>query len=81
MDGLVVTDPISTLEKIMLAVMLAVIMFGMGAGITASDLRSCLRRPKGVVVGIVSQFGFMPLIAFGLSVMLDLHRLRQLGSS
>ena len=66
------------LEKIMLAVMLAVIMFGMGAGITASDL-PLFAATEGVVVGIVSQFGLMPLIAFGLSVMLDLPPAAAIG--
>ena len=74
-----VVDPISGIEKILLALMLAVIMFGMGAGITEREIRQCLRQPKGVLVGLCSQFGLMPLIACGLSYVLQLPPAAAIG--
>ena len=47
-----VINPISSVEKIALALMLAIIMFGMGAGITMQDVWQSLRKPKGVSLGL-----------------------------
>ncbi|TVR52714.1 MAG: transporter [Puniceicoccaceae bacterium] len=63
---------LSGLDQALLALMILVIMFGMGAGLTPEDFRSALRRPRGMVIGFLSQFGLMPLIALGLAVLLDL---------
>jgi len=60
------------IDKALLAVMILVIMFGMGASLTAADFKGAIRRPRLICVGFLSQFGFMPLIAFGLSMVLAL---------
>ena len=61
-----------TADKALLAVMILVIMFGMGASLTGDDFKGVLRRPRLILIGFVSQFGFMPLIALGLSLVLNL---------
>jgi BASS family bile acid:Na+ symporter len=61
-----------TADKALLAVMILVIMFGMGASLTPADFKGVLRRPRLILIGFISQFGFMPLIALGLSFALGL---------
>jgi len=41
-----------------------VIMFGLGAGLTPRDFRLAVRRPYGLIIGWVTQFGIMPLLAY-----------------
>ncbi|MCL3862298.1 bile acid:sodium symporter family protein [Actinotalea sp. K2] len=59
-DHQVVTD----FEQVMLVALVFVIMFGLGAGLTPRDFSSALRRPQGLVIGWLTQFGIMPLVAF-----------------
>jgi bile acid transporter len=57
---------LSPFEKILLALLLAVLMAGMGASLTLADFKAVLRRPRGPLIGLASQYGWMPLIAYGL---------------
>ena len=63
---------VSPLEQLLLVAMLFFIMLGMGASLTPRDFASALRHPKGLLIGFVSQFGIMPLVAFTMAVALDL---------
>ena len=67
-----VSEPtvVTPFEEALLAGLVFVIMFGLGAGLTPRDFRSALRRPWGLIIGWVTQFGFMPLIAYLLVVTL-----------
>ncbi|MCG5530656.1 bile acid:sodium symporter [Halorhodospira halochloris] len=56
----------------LLAIMVLIIMFGMGAALTPQDFRNALYRPRGMLIGFLSQFGLMPLIAFSLAHLLQL---------
>ena len=47
-----------------IAILLGVMMFGMGLTLTTADFREIFRRPKDVFVGILAQFLIMPLAAF-----------------
>lgn len=47
--------------------MLGIIMFGMGLTLTANDFRIILRRPKDILIGCLTQFTVMPLLAWGLT--------------
>lgn len=60
-------------DQVLLALMIFIIMLGMGASLTVNDFKAVARSPKGVLVGFLSQFGLMPLIALGLSIVLNLH--------
>lgn len=55
------------MERALLAVLIVVLMVGMGATLERSQLTATLRRPKGLLIGLASQFGWMPLIAFALA--------------
>ncbi|MCX7339950.1 MAG: bile acid:sodium symporter family protein [Hyphomicrobiales bacterium] len=63
---------VSAFEQSLLAIMMAVIMLGMGAALTPQDFKSSLKRPFGLFVGLVSQYGFLPLIGFLLALVLPL---------
>lgn len=52
--------------------LLAIIMFGMGATLSADDFKRVLSRPLPVIAGIVMQFTLMPMIAWILSLLLQL---------
>lgn len=58
---------VSELEQKLLAAMMFLIMLGMGAALTWGDFFRALKRPWGILIGLVSQFGFMPLIALALA--------------
>jgi BASS family bile acid:Na+ symporter len=57
-------DVVTPFEEILLVIMVFVIMFGLGAGLTPRDFRQALRRPWGLIIGWLTQFGIMPLLAF-----------------
>jgi bile acid transporter len=63
---------LSELETKLLGVMMMVIMLGMGASLTFKDFAIALRRPACVLVGLVCQYGIMPLLAFSLAKLLQL---------
>lgn len=63
---------LSPFEQVLLLVMMLAIMFGMGASLTAENFKNILRNPRGILIGFVSQFAFMPLIAYGLARLLNL---------
>lgn len=57
-------------EQALLALMIFVIMLGMGASLTPRDFMLALKRPYGLMIGVVSQYGFMPFIGFLLALTL-----------
>ena len=57
-------DVVTPFEEVLLVIMVFVIMFGLGAGLTPRDFRQALKRPWGLIIGWVTQFGIMPLLAF-----------------
>lgn len=59
-------------ETKLLGVMMMVIMLGMGASLTWRDFLIAFRKPKGVLVGMLCQYGIMPLLGFTLAVVLGL---------
>lgn len=59
-------------ETRLLGVMMMVIMLGMGASLTFKDFAIALRKPQGILVGLVCQYGLMPLIAFAMATALGL---------
>ena len=64
---------VSQTEQLVLLGMLFVIMLGMGSALTPRDFILSLKRPYAMLIAMACQFGFMPAIAFGLSVILNLR--------
>ena len=63
---------VSQTEQLLLALMIGVIMLGMGASLTWRDFRRAFKRPQAILIGFASQYGFMPLIGFTLAIVLNL---------
>ncbi len=59
---------VNEFEQTLLRVFILIIMFGLGAGLTVKDFALALRRPWGLAVGWVAQFGIMPLTSYLLIV-------------
>ncbi|TXH40068.1 MAG: transporter [Actinobacteria bacterium] len=57
---------IGAFEQAMLTILVACMMLGMGAAMTPRDIADEMKRPKWLVLAVIGQFTFMPLIAFGL---------------
>ena len=63
---------LSSIEKIGLPLMIFVLMLGMGATLCRKDFATALKQPKGIFIGMLSQFGIMPLLAFTIARILQL---------
>ncbi|MFN4057648.1 MAG: bile acid:sodium symporter family protein [Roseinatronobacter sp.] len=63
---------LTELETTLLGVMMMVIMLGMGASMTPRDFKIAFRKPKGILVGLLSQFAVMPFLGFALALLLNL---------
>jgi BASS family bile acid:Na+ symporter len=59
---------VNEFEQTLLRIFILVIMFGLGAGLTPKDFSLAIRRPWGLVIGWLTQFGIMPLTAYLLIV-------------
>ncbi len=59
--------------------MLGVIMFGMGLTLSAQDLKIVLSRPKDILIGCLTQFTVMPLLAWTLTKTFSLSQELAIG--
>lgn len=59
---------VNEFEQSLLRILVVIIMFGLGAGLTPKDFRMALRRPWGLVIGWATQFILMPFTVFVLVV-------------
>ncbi|MCR5592468.1 MAG: bile acid:sodium symporter family protein [Saccharofermentans sp.] len=53
--------------------LLMVVMFGMGLTLKPSDFAVVFKHPKDIIIGCLSQFTIMPLLAFGLGKLFGLE--------
>ena len=63
---------LTELETRLLGIMMMLIMLGMGASLTFKDFRIAFRKPQGILVGLLCQYGIMPFVGYLLAVMLGL---------
>lgn len=61
---------VGAFEQAILAAMIFVIMLGMGASLTPRDFVLARKRPYGMLIGLISQYGFMPLVGLTLALTL-----------
>ncbi|XP_038138875.1 ileal sodium/bile acid cotransporter-like [Cyprinodon tularosa] len=59
---------LSLVMSVVLTVMLAFVMFAMGCTVDAKNLWGHIKKPWGIVIGFLCQFGIMPFTAFALSL-------------
>lgn len=60
------------LSKVFLPISLAIIMLGMGMTLIPADFTRIFKYPKAVLIGLVNQLIFLPLIGFALVAFFDL---------
>lgn len=63
---------LTELETRLLGVMMMIIMLGMGASLTFKDFRIAFRKPQGILIGLLCQYGIMPLLGYAMAVVLGL---------
>jgi sodium/bile acid cotransporter 2 len=66
-------------ETRLLGLMMMAIMLGMGASLTFKDFRIAFRKPQGIAVGLVCQYGIMPFLGYALAVALGLPPAMAIG--
>lgn len=64
---------LSVVLSTVLTIMLALVMFSMGCNVEIKKFLHHIKRPWGIFVGFLCQFGIMPLTAFLLSLAFDVH--------
>ena len=62
----------SILTQIILPLILALIMFGMGLSLTKQDFLELGKEPKPVAVGLFGQLLVLPILAFGIAIFFEL---------
>ena len=67
------------LLEVGLPISLAIIMAGMGLTLTLRDFRNVLVYPRAMLVGSMAQMFILPLLAFGLAIVLRLPPLLAVG--
>ncbi|QLF69443.1 bile acid:sodium symporter [Peteryoungia desertarenae] len=70
---------LTELETTLLGIMMMVIMLGMGASMTFRDFLIAFRKPKGILVGLLSQYMVMPFLGYALAVILGLPSAMAVG--
>ena len=63
----------------LLPISIAVIMFGIGLGLTVKDFQRVIVSPKAVLFGLFGQLLMLPLIGFGIASVFDLDPVYKLG--
>ncbi len=69
----------TALTTVGLPVALAIIMFGLGLGLTAADFRRVAVHPRAVAVALACQLVLLPAVCFGLVIAFDLEPLLGIG--
>ncbi|TDQ45195.1 bile acid:sodium symporter family protein [Tepidicella xavieri] len=64
---------VTEFETKLLGIMMMVIMMGMGASLTWRDFLIAFRKPRGVLIGLLCQYGLMPFIGFSMAMLLGLN--------
>ena len=70
---------LTELETKLLGVMMMVIMLGMGASLTFKDFAIAFRKPAGILVGFVCQYGIMPFLGYAMALLLGLPSALAIG--
>jgi len=63
---------LTELETRLLGVMMMLIMLGMGASLTFKDFRIAFRKPQGILIGLLAQYGIMPALGYVMAVTLGM---------
>ncbi len=67
------------ISKVFLPLSLAIIMLGMGMTLVPADFTRIIKFPRAVIIGLVNQLIFLPLIGFSLAIVFDLTPVMAVG--
>ncbi len=67
------------IADILINVVLALIMFGIGSSLQFNDFRQVFQYPRGLLFGLGMQMVFLPLFAFGILWLADLNPYFKMG--
>jgi len=70
---------LTTISPLISLIFLLIVGLGLGATTTIDDFRSALRKPKAVVIGFLSQYLFMPIAAYVLTLIFQLDNMVAVG--
>ena len=70
---------LSGVETLLMPLFMFLLMLGMGSTLTADNFRQVLHHPTPVLIGLASQYGWMPLIALVLALLLNLPAANAVG--
>lgn len=62
---------LNTVLSTVVTIMLALVMFAMGCNVELKTFIGHIKRPWGIMVGFLCQFGIMPLLGFLLSLVFN----------
>ncbi|XQW84979.1 bile acid:sodium symporter family protein [Thalassotalea piscium] len=62
----------SIFTQVLLPIAIALIMFGMGLGLTVQDFTRLAKAPRAIFAGLLGQIVLMPLLAFALCLFFEL---------
>lgn len=77
--GLQAPGNLKLVFTVVLAVMMGLVMFSLGCSVEIQKLWLHIRRPWGIVVGLLCQFGLMPLIAYLLAISFSLEPIQAIA--
>ncbi len=60
-------------SKVFLPFSLAIIMLGMGMTLIPTDFTRIIKFPKAILIGLINQFIFLPIIGFSLAIAFNLR--------
>lgn len=60
------------ISSILLVLILALIMLGMGLSLTVADFKRVLKYPKGILIGLTNQMIFLPILGLAIANFLSL---------
>mgnify|MGYP000030846865 FL=1 len=63
---------LSQLEQVLVMIAMGALMIGMGTTLDWKSFRTISRKPKQLMMGVLMQFGVMPLLAWTLAMLLSL---------
>lgn len=77
--GLQAPGNLKLVFTVVLAVMMGLVMFSLGCSVEIQKLWLHIRRPWGIAVGLLCQFGLMPLIAYLLAISFSLEPIQAIA--
>ena len=78
-EGLKAFGNLDLVFTVVSALMIGLLMFSLGCSVEVQKLWGHIRRPWGIAVGMLCQFGLMPLIAYLLIISFSLKPLQAIA--